>query len=61
MARFKNIRLKEFPGWVATEANDYECIRGAIIIARVTGSKGATEQHQDVNGLRLKFATVKRL
>lgn len=56
-----NIKLKEFPGWIASEANDYESIRGAIIMARATGSTGSTEITKDVDGKILKYAKVKRI
>jgi F420-0:gamma-glutamyl ligase len=64
LSNLNNVLIEDF---IVVSGNSIECAKGAISIAKITGSKGATEIHRKVGpypkfknlGIQ-EFAIVKR-
>ena len=66
LSTLNGVTLDEFPMYVIVSGNDIEVARAAIIMAKATGSKGASEIHRKLvtpDQLEIidKYAIVKKI
>jgi len=68
LSNLNNISIDGYPDFIVISGNSVECAKGAIAIAKATGSLGATEIHRNMGiapefknlGIN-KFAIVKKI